>query len=76
MKILFIIYYSGLFSDLDAVSDLSEVSDLGEVSDVTVSFVVVVVDDGDSAVSFVVVVVVDDDGDGEESFAFCDKYTS
>ena len=49
MKILFIIYYSVLFSDLDAVSDLSELSDLGEVSDVTVSFVVVVVvvDDGD-----------------------------
>ena len=43
MKILFMIYYSVLFSDLDAVSDLSEVSDLGEVSDVTVSFVVVVV---------------------------------
>ena len=61
MKILFIIYYSVLFSDLDAVSDLSEVSDLGDVSDVTVSFVVG---------------VVVDDGDGEESFAFCDKYTS
>ena len=61
MKILVIIYYSVLFSDLDAVSDLSELSDLGEVSDVTVSFVVV---------------VVDDDGDDEESFAFCDKYTS
>ena len=61
MKILFMIYYSVLFSDLDAVSDLSEVSDLGEVSDVTVSFVVVVVDDG---------------GDDAESFAFCDKYTS
>ena len=71
MKILFIIYYSILFSDLDTVSDLSEVSDLGEVSDVTVSFVVVVIvddGDGDSAVSFVVVV-----DDGEESFAFCDK---
>ena len=64
MKILFIMYYSILFSDLDAVSDLREVSDLGEVSDVTVSFVVVVV------------AVVVDDGDGEESFAFCDKYTS
>jgi hypothetical protein len=59
-----------LLSDLFAVSDLSEVSDLGEVSDVTVSFAV---GDEDSAFSFGVGV---DGGDDEESFAFCDKYTS
>lgn len=60
-----------MFSDLDAVSDLREVSDLGEVLDVTVWFAGV---DDDSAVSLAG--VDDDDGGEEESFAFCDKYTS
>jgi len=59
---------------VDTLSDLSEVSDLGEVLDVTVSFaeadVTVSFAEADVTVSFAVGVC------GEDSFVFCERYTS